>query len=199
METLIELINRGLSGVLSLDPDALDQIADLKGRCVLIELTAPEKQLHLLLDPEGVRIERDFNGVPDVTVKGSLTDFVKIGVAGGSVSTSGLTISGDMELAQILQRILSQMDLDWEEALARVTGDTAARRFGVVTRKTANWAKETSTYSAENVADYFKDEKRVLASDVAVAQFEQSVTKLRQDVDRLAQRIERIKSRIRVE
>ena len=105
-------------------------------------------------------------------------------------------MQGDAELGQQLQKILARFDFDWEELIARVVGDTPARKIGNGLRFSAQWVEQTANQSKENLAGYLQEEKRILVTEVAMAQFTSDVAALRADVDRISQRIDRVRHSI---
>ena len=102
-------------------------------------------------------------------------------------------MEGDVEAGQALQKILAGFDFDWEELIARVVGDGPAHQFGNFVRDTVQWGANSVDLTRENVADYLKEEKRILPSEAAMRRFEQGVDALRSDVDRISQRIEALR------
>jgi ubiquinone biosynthesis protein UbiJ len=107
-------------------------------------------------------------------------------------------MQGDVDTGQAFQKILAQLDLDWEELIARFIGDTPARKTGNILRELSQWARESAHLSRENLADYLVEEKRILASPLAMERLEKEVQQLRSDVDRIEQRMGRVKRLLEV-
>jgi len=105
-------------------------------------------------------------------------------------------VRGDAEVGQAFRKIIAELDLDWEELLARNIGDTPARKLGNALRGLGDWAEQSFAFARENAADYLSEEKQTLATDAAARRFERQVDQTRADVDRLAQRVQRIKRAI---
>ena len=63
-------------------------------------------------------------------------------------------------------------------------------------RGITDWGGKTATLSRENLADYLKEEKKILPSEAAIRRFEQGVSTLRADVDRVAQRVAQLQQKI---
>ncbi len=71
---------------------------------------------------------------------------MEMGISGNSgnvVRDGRIHMTGDVETGQAFQRALSQLDLDWEEVLARYIGDSPARKTGVVMRELGLWAQQS--------------------------------------------------------
>ena len=196
MSALFELLNRATEVVLDLDPDGREKLGDLEGKVVCVKITAPDIELFLKPSSEGLVIVPEHDATPDVTLTGSLLSFARLGVAGsgnGVLSSGQVIIEGDVETGQDFQKILGQLDLDWEELLSRFIGDTPARKTGNILRDIGDWTRESAELSRENISDYFKEEKRILATPLAMERLEREVEKVRGDVDRIEQRMNRIR------
>ena len=196
MSALFEFLNRATEVVLDLDPDGREKLGGLEGKVVCVKITAPEIELFLKPSSEGLVIVPEHNATPDVTLTGTLLSFAKLGVAGsgnGVLSSGQVIIEGDVETGQDFQKILGQLDLDWEELLSRFIGDTPARKAGNILRDIGGWTRESAELSRENFSDYLKEEKRILATPLAMERLEKEVEKVRRDVDRIEQRMNKIR------
>ncbi|MBX2869742.1 MAG: SCP2 sterol-binding domain-containing protein [Acidiferrobacterales bacterium] len=198
----LEAINRAIQSVLSVDPDSVKALAALTGKVYRINLTVPPITLFLLPDPEGLCLQTECAHTPDVTLTGSVFAFAKLGSKSGGRTNSGrifsdgqITMEGDAEAGQALQRVLAQFDLDWEELIARAVGDLPARKVGNAFRDFGGWAEKTAKYTRTNFSDYLTEESRVMASKVGMQRFERGVTELRSDIDRVGLRVEKLLNR----
>lgn len=194
-----ELLDRVSGFVMELDPEGAAQIAGLAGKRLCLQLSAP--RLTLIIEPTetGIRIsepgEHGTDRETDVTLTGSALDFMQIGISGdsGSVIREGrIHMSGDVETGQAFQRALAQLDLDWEEVLARYIGDSPARKTGVVMRELGLWAQQSADLATRNIADILTEESRLLASRPALERYARNLSAMRSDVDRLNRRLDEL-------
>lgn len=193
---LFDMLNRGVQTVLSIDSDTSRAFGKLNGKVYCIELTLPSVTLYMVAEPEGFSLAPQTEREPDVTLKGSIFAFASLSgksPANGVLTDGRVTMQGDAEAGQALQKILAQFDFDWEELIARLIGDTPARKVGNLIRSTFDWAEHSANLSRANFADYLTEEKRIVINDVALERFAAKVDRLRADTDRLALRIERIR------
>ena len=191
---VLDALNAAVGALLDVDPDGKKKLAGLRGKVFCLDLSAPPVKLYLLPTEGGMEFRRSVEGVPDVTLSGSALAFAQLACAPGSGLAEGrVTLHGDAELGQTLQKILGQLDLDWEELLSRYIGDTPAHKLGNAARELAGWAEKSFVLSRENAADYFREENRILATNPAMEGFDATLNRTRADVDRLVQRVERIK------
>lgn len=203
-DALLDALNAAADAVLSVDPDGRRRLAELQGKVLCIEVTAPTVTLYMLPAVTGIDFRRaldDENQTPDVTISGSAFALANLARAGGDTGGGDnaahekprVTVRGDAEAGQAFRKIIADFDLDWEELLARAIGDTPARIAGNALRRFGGWAEESFDLARENAADYLTEEKRVLVTDAALRRFARAVDQTRADVDRLAQRVQRIK------
>ena len=179
-----------------MDPDTSAELEALNGKVFCINLTTPPASLHLKVEPGGVSVAPRSEQQADVTLEGSIFAFAKLGGRGSmsQVVTDGqVKMDGDVEAGQALQKILAKFDFDWEELVARLVGDTPARKIGNLVRSTIDWADHSADLSQRNVADYLTEEKRMVVSQMALDRFAEKVNQLRADTDRLASRIDRLR------
>ena len=196
-QNILGLINGAVKTALSLDPDSREQLSKLQGKVFCLQFRTPDFCLYLIPDDDGLSVSNDYDDEPDVTLEGNALAFLRLAVQGTDTMTEGdIQLKGDAESGQRLQKILSQMDLDWEELIARAIGDTPARKAGNLIRGAGEWLKETIDYGRENTADYFREERKVLVSRIKMEDFETDVKVLRQQVDRLESRVSALKTEI---
>ena len=104
-------------------------------------------------------------------------------------------VTGDTALASALTGVLSAMRWDVEEDLSRVIGDVAAHRVAQAGSAFLAWQGRTATNLAQSLAEYWTEERPVIAGSEAVREFVRAVDMLRDDTERLEKRIDRLSSR----
>ncbi len=103
-----------------------------------------------------------------------------------------IAMEGDMEFAQEISYLARNLDWDVEEDLSRAVGDVAARRIVAAGRSVSQWSRDAALRTAQGAAEYWTEEKPVVASRVKVDGFVREVGELRDAVERLEKRIERL-------
>lgn len=199
MNVLVDFLNRTCRTLLEVDPDGRQKLTELEGKVLCIEITVPPLKLYLRPSSEGLEISEKSDTEPDVTLSGSMMAFARLGTSGVEsrvLSEGQITMQGDVETGQVFQKILTRLDIDWEELLSRYIGDTPARKVGNVLRDFGSWASESADLSMKNTAEYFQEEKRVLVTNLAMERFQSAVDKLRADTDRLEQRLNILKQNL---
>jgi ubiquinone biosynthesis accessory factor UbiJ len=181
-----------LNQYLKLDPDIFQELSDLEGRCIKIQVTDLSWDIFLLFKPEKVEVYSIYLEAPDACIMG--TSWQLFGSTFSEMAGKSLNIEGDVELGYQFYGILKHMDIDWEEHLSRFTGDIFAHQVGQFGRalvKNLNWKKNRIQ---ENITEFIQAEKQLLPSKQEVEDFSKEVETLRQRADRLMAYFERSKS-----
>jgi ubiquinone biosynthesis protein UbiJ len=100
--------------------------------------------------------------------------------------------SGDAALIEEILFLLRHLRWDAAEDLSRVTGDIAAERIVQFARSAGRQVRDTALNLSQALAEYWTEERPLLAKPTALAGFAKQVDTLRDEVDRLEQRIDRL-------
>lgn len=197
VSVLGRLLQGAINRALQLDPDAVRRLRELSGKAILLELAAEGAPLRVYVLPSesGLKLLREYDRMPDVTISGTASVFLGQLLRGPTVSDA-LTIRGDIELGQRFQRILSNARPDWEEGLARLVGDVPAHQLARVAHGLRDWAAQALRTLGADGAEYLQEEAFVLAKRERVAEFLREVDRLRADTDRLEKRLQRLRTNI---
>jgi len=98
-------------------------------------------------------------------------------------------IEGSADLAGTMQYLFRHLRWDLEEDLSRVLGDALAHRMMEEGRRFAAWNREAAEKLAQNLAEYWTEERSLLVPAAAVRQFLSDVDLLRDDLTRIEKRI----------
>jgi ubiquinone biosynthesis protein UbiJ len=193
LDFLKPLVEGGVNRALRTDPDMAARLAQLAGRVCRIELTDLGVTFDVAPDATGLRLSPAGSQPPDVTLRGSLLAIARLATGNGRLpASSRAEIAGDAELANSFARALREFDPDWEEELSRYVGDVPAHLIGKTFRAARAWAGDARTRLDADVAEYLREEVRLLPDRAAVAAFIAEVDRLRADADRLAARVENL-------
>ena len=100
--------------------------------------------------------------------------------------------SGDGKLVEEVIFIARNLSWDAAEDLSRVTGDIAAERIVRFAQAGKKLATDAASNLSHALAEYWTEERPLLAKPVQVTDFAQQVGKLRDEVEQIEQRIERL-------
>lgn len=190
------ILEQAVNRVLRLDPATLARVAELEGRVIRLRAAGDSPfEIFVLPEESGLRLRAQYDREPDVTLTGdmpavfrlALRRFLPEVVAAGEVQ-----VSGDIALGQRFQRLLEQVEVDWEEQLARVLGDVPAHQLGNVLRDFGAWTQQTLRTLHQDLGEYLQEESRLLPSRPRAGAFRQAVETLQRDLDGLEQRLARL-------
>ena len=99
------------------------------------------------------------------------------------------TIDGDTELAAAMSKVLRNMSWEYEEDLSQLIGDASAHQVAEFGRSAVSEVRKQSINVAEMFAEYWQEERPMIAKKRHVRQFMQDVEDLRDDLDRLEKRL----------
>lgn len=195
---LIAGLETAINRYLRLDPDTGIRMATLAGRCIGIDLRGLNLQLFIYPDEQGIRIRDHNDGEVDTVLRGTPLGMARLGLGGRTEKTlfSGdVSIDGDVETGQTFKAILDEIDIDWEEQLSQLTGDTIAHQLANTARHAGKVLRHSRRTLEQDIGEYLQEELRLLPARIEAANFSTAVTRLGMDTDRLAARIKRLQAR----
>ena len=138
-------------------------------------------------------------GTADATLTGSPLALLSLAGPGAEdrLRGSAICIAGDAEVAQRFRDLLRQAQPDFEEELAAVFGDIAARQMANFARGVLEWGRKAADSLSTNVAEYLQEEGRDVPTRVELEEFLEAVDHLREAADRLEARLARLEARRR--
>lgn len=194
------ILEKAINRVLALDPDTLARLARLQGKVVKITFTDWKMDCYILIQESGVKLTNQFQGLVDTTIRGAtrgLINAARTGADGPALFEQGIEIVGDPELGEKIRDILRQVDLDAEEQLSRIVGDTAAHEMMWRTKRAVELGKQAWRGLSENIREFCQVEAQYLPTRAQAEHFYSQVSHLRDDVDRAALRLARIEQKIK--
>ncbi len=111
--------------------------------------------------------------------------------AGDASAWDEVSATGDGEFARDVGFLAKNLRWDAEEDLSRVVGDIAAHRIVGVAESLNRWRKQVTASVSASVAEYWTEERQLVATSARVGQFVRDVDTLRDDVARFEKRVER--------
>ncbi len=193
----LNLIESAGNHLLSLDPEFLEQLPPFYGRTFRIQIIEPDYAIDLRPCPDGFIVEAASEHQPDVTLRGSLWAFVQLGKDGAHsdvFSKGRISMEGDAELGQAFQRALAGLQIDWEELIASLVGDMAARSIHRFADEFKNWFSQSSTQFKQNSGEILQQELKLAPSQVEADALASEIEALRSDVARIEARITKLKA-----
>jgi ubiquinone biosynthesis accessory factor UbiJ len=183
-----------LNHVLAQHPWAQARLAPFAGRTVVFHC-APFPDLAFgILDSGRVGPSADASR-PDLSVT-LAPSALPLLLARDEAALQQVAVEGSAELADAVRSLFTHLSWDVEEDLSRVFGDALAHRLAAGGEAVLRWQRDAALRLGENFAEYWKDERPVLARPDDVAAFCRDVDALRDDVARLEKRLDLLQPRV---
>lgn len=199
--SLLAAAEIGGNQLLGFDEVALAGCRELQGYCIAIDITDLDFQLYCHPGDWGIRLSSNPPAREiDARISGRLMALVNLASKEDKISTSiqeGVSFHGNVALAQKLQRILADLDIDWEEALAQHSGDVAAVQIHQRIRRFGDWLGKSAESLLQTSSEYLREEARLSPTQVEFEQFQSSLTTLKNDVARSEARLQQLLDKTR--
>lgn len=181
-----------INHLLAQEPWAREKLAAHAGKIACIDTGL--MALRLKATADGMVEAASADGTATVTIRVKLSDLPLI-VQNRERAFSYVKIEGDADFANAISQLSESLRWEAEEDLSKLLGDVAATRVVSAARQAVDTVKTTQRKLAENIAEYFLEEKPMLVRPQAVTEFASDVVRLRDDVERIAKRIEKLEGR----
>ena len=192
-DNLLALTEIGSNQLLSLDDQIMARCQRLQGSCIAIHATDLDVTLYCHPGSWGVRLSQYPPAKPvDATISARLFALVNLSLQQDKVSTSiqeRVYIQGDASVAQQMQKILNELEIDWEELLSRQTGDVLAYQIHKQARNLGEWLRQSAQSLLHSGSEYLHEEQRLTPTRVEFERFQKEVNGLKQDVERSEARL----------
>jgi len=187
-------IEQGIATVLRLDPHTKDALSAIDGKVVRVEVISPALVFHLIILDGEVDVNGSFDAEPDTTISGSASNLLSLRRKNDALYSGDVKITGDMGTGEKLRHILSNIDIDLEEIIAPITGDTIAHQLGRFGSQFGAWFSDTSNSLKSNSSEYLQEEAQLLAPNSEINRYCSEVDELREVADRLDARIKQLEN-----
>jgi ubiquinone biosynthesis accessory factor UbiJ len=189
LNNLLGVAEIGGNHLLGMDQNALQHCSELQGHIVAINFTDMDKTLYCHPGSWGMRISlQQPSREVDAIIRGRVMALVNLSLNKDKLSTSmqeNVEISGNAAVAQKFQKILSELDIDWEQQLSQIVGDAVAFRIFQGINKTRQWVNDSFHSVALSGRDYLQQESQVMPGKQEFDHFKSEVTDLRHSVERM--------------
>lgn len=197
---LLALAEIGGNRLLDFDREALESLCAMQGRCIAIDIADLDFQIYCHPGIWGIRLSRNPPASEvDATISGRLMALLNLAAQDDKISTSiqeRVSFYGDVALAQRLQKLIANLDIDWEEALARQTGDVLAVQIHQGTRSFAGWLQQSGEALLKTTSEYLREEARLTPTLPEFDAFQKKVTELKYDAARIEVQVQQLFDRL---
>jgi ubiquinone biosynthesis protein UbiJ len=183
-----------INAALRYDPATRIGLARLSGRILAVNITAPAATTIFIMPlEEDIQLMASWDGDVDTRLSGSLMALLQLSTTEiHNLKYSGVTAMGDLGLLADLQKLLKNLEIDWEDMLSQFTGDVIGHQAAQVIRAKFGWMKDRVQSAQRLTGEFLTEELQTLPSKPELNDFYQQVDELRLAVDRAAARVERL-------
>jgi ubiquinone biosynthesis accessory factor UbiJ len=186
------VLQEALNRLLRLDAASLEKLDALQDRRIELHLQSPDIALAVEVRGQSLQVGPVNAGQePDISFKSTLSGILKSlpMFAQGQPAIGAMRISGDVELARLLQELVKEFDPDWQEPFVKALGPVFGPQAAKFIREGLRQAKTGAGNFMQSGAEYVTEEARVVISKSELDDFNTQVDKIRQRGDRLQARV----------
>jgi ubiquinone biosynthesis protein UbiJ len=187
-----EAAEKIINTALEYDPATQRHIAELEGKLLLIKSNLPPLKVAIEATSSGIMLHSNWQDSADTTVSGSLVAMLSLAANNDeqiSFAGTGISVNGDLDFLIQINKLMRNIDVDWEAALASIIGDIPAHILADTVRSSASKARDASRRAKSAAAEIAQEELRATPSAAEYTDFTQRVRHLSTEVERAAARI----------
>jgi ubiquinone biosynthesis protein UbiJ len=192
MTVLLKPLEMAVNAALQQDPDTCERLAAFDNKTIVVNITDLQQFVHVLFQAERLSLSHNDEEHSDLLISGSSFALLRLLEHPDNLFSSDIRIHGDVQFAKQLQDLLDGFDFDWEQQLARVTGDVIAQPLAYGLRQGFGWLNATRQSLQQSLSEYLREEAQLLPDKIQIEDYMQAVDQLRADYDRLEARINRL-------
>jgi len=192
MAGLLTPLEFTINAALKQDPETLERLKLFESRTIVVNITDLHQFVHIRFEQQSVQLSHKDEENADLLISGTAFSLLKLGEHPDNLFSSEIRIHGDVQFAKQLQDVLDGFDFDWEQQLARLTGDVIAQPLAYGLKQGFGWLRSTSQSFQLSLSEYLREEAQLLPDKIQIEDYMQAVDRLRADCDRLEARIKRL-------
>lgn len=194
------VLEAALNRLLALDPEARSQLARLDGRRIELQLAAPPLALAITVRGDRLTVGPAGDEAPaDLSIAATLGGLLRQLPPfrdSDAAPVGKLTLSGDAELAQRVQRLMRDFSPDFEAPFVQAFGEIAGHQIAKALHQAMRQARSGAGKLARDAAEFLTEESRDLVAKAELESFYDEVDHERDRAERLAAKLQRLHARL---
>lgn len=191
---LLKAAQKAVNKALHYDPGTQKQLSKLQGKLLHIICKSPNFDCFVQFYEHEVELLSQSELEPDCEISASASALWNyLNQPTHSLANSGVKVSGDIALLTHLQKIMQDLDIDWETALIDNFGETGGHLFAKLLRSQVSAFKQTKQHATDWLPEYLSEELRVTPHRLELDFFYQQVQSVSSDVARLEKRFQKLR------
>jgi ubiquinone biosynthesis protein UbiJ len=198
-KTALEGVERLINSALEYDPISAKALTQMNGQIIRIDSTMPPISISIEPADQGVKLHSERQEDNAVTVEGTLVSMVGVALSSKesmSFSGTGVKVSGNLDTLNQLNKIIGNLDIDWEGALAQIIGDLPAHLFAKTVRNSAAFKTEATARATSAIVEVAQEEFKLTPSKNEFETIGPQIRRLSSDVDRLTARVKKFQLKL---
>jgi len=186
-----------INAALAYDPASRISLAQLEPQVLAIQIATPDLKVFVVPTQDGINLRGNYEGEITTQLQGTLPALASLIKSDRlNLKDSGVQLFGSTSFLVELQKILKNLEIDWEEMLSQVFGDIIGHQGAELIRNKMSWAKDRANNIQRLTSEFLTEELRILPSKPELAFFNAQVDDIKLGADRVTARIEQILARI---
>jgi ubiquinone biosynthesis protein UbiJ len=193
------VLQEALNRALRLDPASMAKLQALDGRRIEVHMQSPDFALAIDVNAGVLQVGPvDAQREADISFKSRLSGLLQSlpMFSQGRTPVGAMRISGDVELARLMQDLVKAYDPDWQAPFVRAFGPVLGPQAAKFLASALRQGRVAAENLARSGAEYVTEEARVVVSKAELQEFNNDVDRLRQHADRLQARADRLRTRL---
>lgn len=182
-----------INAALAYDPSSRIALAQLEPQVLAIQINSPDFKVFVVPTQDGINLRSHYEGDITTQLQGTLPALISLIKSDRlNLKDSGVQLFGSTGFLADLQKILKNLEIDWEEMLSQVFGDIIGHQSAALIRGKMSWAKDRANNIQRLTSEFLTEELRVLPGKPEIAFFNAQVDDIKLSVDRIEARILRV-------
>ncbi len=185
------LVESALNEALRRDPDTADRLETLGDGLLRLQLAGLGLDLYFRAGDGLLQVTAEEELEPDTTIAGSPSALLAMAVPEWRRPGSGVSMSGDADLARSFEQLLRRLQPDWEAALVDRFGEVLGHQFYRFFAEAGQTGRQVLRTGEEQIGEYLREESDYAVGRRDFERFSRQVDQVREAVDRLESRLRR--------
>ena len=191
-------LNKAINRYIQLDPESHLALQKLEGKRIAVELRPFNVTYYGEFRDQSIQLSTEsLHDAPDVILRGSPLRLLATVCSKSNrhqFFADDIEMEGQAEIGQQIIDLFDHLQIDWEEQLAKITGDAPAYHLGNLFRKTKSWLRNSNESITASINDYIHEEAQWLPTREALQDFFNDIDTIRMDTDRIEAKLQQLKS-----
>ena len=187
-------ISKLLQKCLDMDESSDEVIVALNNSCLHVRVDPPELLIEITFRNGQIALRFANTREPDVTVTGKISDFfmlLKAHMDSAPLASGTVNVEGDLGVAQKIQSLFSNLQIDLESTLSRFLNPVLAHQIYLFISSGSSGMAKNCEKMGNDLIDYSRYESTLIAKRTEFRD-------LKGDISNLCDRLENFESRINI-